>query len=115
MFLRRWRGVGGGACNGVQHGAAWGHGIQHFGIAAGVTRLSFGGPPREALYTVALRGVQQQLYGGVRESSEQPHHGSAQARLVLHVLIRLVVVVVLLRGASSGARLVQREDNGPVR
>jgi hypothetical protein len=38
----------------VRHnGAAWGLVMQHCCIAAGVTRL--GGPPREALYTVALR------------------------------------------------------------
>jgi hypothetical protein len=43
---------------GVRHGgAAWGLVMQYCGIAAGVTRRWLGGPPREALYTVALRGV----------------------------------------------------------
>jgi hypothetical protein len=35
--------------------AVWVLVMQHCGIAAEVTRL--GGPPHEALYTVALRGV----------------------------------------------------------
>jgi hypothetical protein len=40
----------------VRHSGAAGRLVmQHCGIAAGVTRL--GGPPREALYTVTLRGV----------------------------------------------------------
>ena len=43
---------------GVRHGGvAWRLVMQHCGIAAEVTRPGVGGPPREALYTFALRGV----------------------------------------------------------
>jgi hypothetical protein len=45
---------------GVRHGTAWGLVLQHCGTSLycswGYT-ARLGGPPREALYTVALRGV----------------------------------------------------------